>query len=67
MGIFPKVEAFVQTHRPCGELTWTAPPPTSQGYRLRIACPCGTVFDRWVTPEAAEDDLLHTSLPAFRN
>ena len=67
MGTFPKVEAFVQAHRACGELTWTAPPPTPKGYRLRITCPCGAVFDRWVTLKAAEDDLLYSRLVAFLN
>jgi hypothetical protein len=23
-----------------------------------VACPCGVAFERWVTPEAAEPDLL---------
>ena len=67
MGIFPEVEAFVQTHLACGELAWVADQPTPHGYRLRIACPCGAVFDQWVTPEAAEDDLLKTRLTAFSN
>ena len=67
MGIFPVVEEFVHVHRSCGELTWVATQPTPQGYRLRMACPCGTVFDQWVTPEAAEDDLLKTRLTAFPN
>ena len=67
MGIFPKVEAFVQAHQFCGELTWLANQPTPYGYRLRIACPCGAISDRWVTAEDAEDDLLHTRLSAFLN
>jgi hypothetical protein len=24
-----------------------------------MACPCGVVFERWITPEDAELDLLH--------
>lgn len=67
MGIFPEVEEFVHAHRPCGELTWIATQPTPKGYRLWIACPCGARVDRWVTPEAAEADLLHTRLSAFAN
>ena len=67
MGIFPAVEAFVGAHRSCGELSWVAELPTPQGYHLRIACPCGAVFDRLVTAEAAEDDLLYTGLTAFPN
>ena len=67
MGIFPKVETFIQAHGSCGELTWVATQPTPHGYRLRIACPCGTVFDRWVFLEDVEDDLLKTRLTAFSN
>ncbi len=67
MGTFPEVEEFVHAHRACGELTWTAPPPTPEGYRLRIACSCGARVDRWVTLEAAEDDLLKTRLTIFPN
>ncbi len=67
MGIFPEVEAFVHVHRSCGELTWIANQPTPRRYRLRIVCPCGAVFNCWITPEAAEEDLLHTSLSAFLN
>ena len=67
MGVFPEVEEFVQAHCSCGELSWIANQPTPKGYRLRIACPCGTIFDRWVTPEAAENDLLQTRLTAFPN
>jgi len=32
--------------------------PTWNGYRLTVACPCGVVFERWVTPEDADDDLF---------
>ena len=67
MGIFPEVEAFVQAHRACGELTWITTQPTPKGYRLWIACPCGASVDRWVTRETAEDDLVHTGLTAFPN
>ena len=67
MGIFPEVEEFVHAHRSCGELTWVANQPSSQGYRLRITCPCGAILDCWVSPEDAEDDLLHTGLTAFVN
>jgi hypothetical protein len=33
--------------------------PAWNGYLLTVACPCGVVFQRWVTPEDAELDLLH--------
>jgi hypothetical protein len=28
------------------------------GCLLTVACPCGVVFGRWVTPDAADADLL---------
>ena len=41
-------------HQPHGELTGDAGELTPNGYRLAVACPCGIVFERWVTPlEAA--------------
>jgi len=67
MGIFPDVEEFVHAHHACGDLTWTAPPLTPRGYPLRIACPCGIVFERWVLPRDAEEDLLLSRLSGFLN
>jgi hypothetical protein len=32
--------------------------PAWNGYLLTVACPCGVVFERWVTPEEADADLL---------
>jgi len=26
-----------------------------------VACPCGVMFERWVTPEDAELDLRHAA------
>jgi hypothetical protein len=28
------------------------------GYLLKVACSCGVVFERWMTPTDAELDLL---------
>jgi len=39
-------------------LTVDATEPAWNGYLLTIACPCGVVFERWVTPLDAELDLL---------
>ncbi len=65
MSIYTEVEHFVQTHRPCGELTWWTTPATAKGYQVRVACPCGVVSERWVLPQDAEEDLLGSRLPAF--
>lgn len=67
MGVFAEVEAFVERHRGCGELTGDAEPPTPYGYSLWLTCRCGATMERWVTPEIAEDDLLRSRLLAFPN
>jgi hypothetical protein len=30
---------------------------TPNGYRLEVACPCGVMFERWITPREATEDL----------
>ena len=46
MSFYTELEQFVQVHRESGELTWWTTPPPYKGYRVRIACPCGAVWDR---------------------
>jgi hypothetical protein len=41
-----------------GALTGDATEPAWNGYLLTVACPCGVVFERWVTPQEADADLL---------
>ncbi len=55
------LEDFVHDHRPHGPLTADATPPAWNGYLLTVACPCGVVFERWVTPGEAELDLLRSA------
>jgi hypothetical protein len=52
------LEAFVHDHRSHGGLAGDATEPASNGYRLTVACACGVVFERWVTPEEADADLV---------
>lgn len=66
MSCFSELEEFVQAHRPCGDLTFWASSVTPQGYLVRITCPCEVMFERWVLPQDAEEDLLQTGL-AFPN
>jgi hypothetical protein len=66
-GVFGDVEEFVAAHRGCGALGGGADVPTPAGYRLRITCSCGALFERWVTPEAAEFDLLRSRLLTSQN
>jgi len=52
------LDEFVHDHRPQGTLTGGATEPAWNGYLLTVACPCGVIFERWVTPEEADADLL---------
>ncbi len=58
MTLLADLEAFVHYHRPHGQMTGDATQPAWNGYRLTVACACGVVFERWVTPEEADADLL---------
>jgi hypothetical protein len=53
-----ELQEFVHDHRVHGALTANATEPAWNGYRLTVACPCGVVFERWVTREDADRDLL---------
>ena len=52
---------FLHSHRPHRRLTADATTPAWNGYLLTVACPCGVTFERWVTPEDAELDLLRAA------
>ena len=58
MTLLADLEAFVQDHRPHGGMTGDATEPAWNGYRLTVACGCGVVFERWVTPEEADTDTI---------
>ncbi len=49
---------FIADHRPHGSLTADATTPAWNGYLLTVACSCGVVFERWVTPEDADSALI---------
>jgi hypothetical protein len=51
------LEEFVHDHRPHGPMTGDATEPAWNGYLLTVTCPCGVVFQRWVTPGMAREDL----------
>ena len=61
MDLLADLEEFVHDHRPHGPLTGDATEPAWNGYLLTVTCPCGVVFERWVTPADAELDLLHAA------
>jgi hypothetical protein len=58
MTLLADLEEFVRDDRPHGPLTGDATKPAWNGYLLTVACPCGVVFGRWVTPEDADADLV---------
>ena len=47
--LFPDLPDFLHSHRPHGPLTADATEPAWNGYLLTVACPCGVVFEPWVT------------------
>jgi hypothetical protein len=65
--MYPDLERFVAAHRPCGGLTSDGGELTDTGYRAQLVCSCGAEFERWVTADAADRDLLRSQLPAFPN
>jgi len=52
---------LIKSHHPHGSLTADATEPAWNGYLLTVACPCGVVFERLMTPEDAELDLLRAA------
>jgi hypothetical protein len=65
--MFLDLERFVTAHRCCGKLTSGVGELTDTGYRVQLVCSCGAAFERWVTPAAADRDLLRSRLLAFPN
>jgi hypothetical protein len=61
MTLLAEFEEFVGDHRSHGTLICDATEPAWNGYLLTVACPCGKTFERWVTPEDAELDLLRAA------
>jgi len=61
------LEEFASDHCLHGPLTGDATKPAWNGYLLTVACPCGVVFERWVTLQDAAVDLLLADLRAGRN
>ena len=57
MTVSADLKAFVIEHQSHGQLTADADEPTPTGYRLRMSCPCGVTFERWVFPDDAAADL----------
>ena len=58
MSLLWDLETFIQDHCSHGPLTADATEPVWKGYLLTVACPCGVVFERWVTLLDADYDLI---------
>jgi len=49
--------AFHATHAPHGPLVFGADEPTTTGYRVLAACPCGAAWEWWVSLAEVLGDL----------
>jgi hypothetical protein len=58
MSVLSVLEPFIRDHQSHGALTADATKPMSNGYLLTVGCPCGVVFERWITLDEADADLL---------
>ena len=58
MSLLADLEEFVHDHCVHGALTADPTEPAWNGYLLTVACPCGVVFERWITPEDADAELV---------
>ena len=56
--LFADLQEFIHDHHPHGTMTVEATEPGLNGYLITVACPCGVLFERWVTPLDAESDLV---------
>ena len=58
MRLLAELQEFVHDHRPHGPPTADATEPAWNGYLLTVACPCGVVFERWVSRKKRTASLL---------
>jgi hypothetical protein len=58
---------FVESHGLCGKLSAETSDPIPNGYLLTVSCPCGVVFMRWVTPDAAAYDIVSAAMLRHAN
>jgi hypothetical protein len=62
VSLLADIEDFVHDHRSHGTMTGDATDPAWNGYLLTVACPCGVVFGRRVTPVDAATELSQWDL-----
>jgi predicted RNA-binding Zn-ribbon protein involved in translation (DUF1610 family) len=61
-GVYVDLRDFVAQHRLCGRPTGDADPLQNHGYRVWAWCQCGARFERWVTADKGEADLLRSAV-----
>jgi len=66
-GVYPELRLRARASQMRGARRGDASLPTPSGYRVRVKRGCGQEFTRWVTPDAADEDLLRSALLAFEN
>jgi hypothetical protein len=66
MTLLADLEEFVCDHRRHGQMTGDATAPAWNSYLLTVTCLCSVIFERLVTLEDAELDLLEVCVPELR-
>jgi hypothetical protein len=62
------LERFIADHRSCGASTIHAPDCESAlGFLIVLDCGCGEVMARWISVEAAFQDVIDSPWPSTSN
>jgi hypothetical protein len=65
---FRELQRFIEGHRSCGTLTIHAPDCNSAiGFLVALHCECGDLLARWITVEAAFQDVIDSLWPSTSN
>jgi hypothetical protein len=65
---FRELERFIEGHRPCGPLMIYAPDCDSAlGFLIVLDCECGDRLVRWISVEAAFQDVIDSPWPSTSN
>lgn len=57
MSVIRDLEEFARAHGRCGGICGDAEKLTADGYLVWLACTCSGMFERWVTPESAVEEI----------
>jgi hypothetical protein len=65
---FRELQRFIEGHRSCGTLTINAPDcDSATGFLIALDCQCGNCLVRWISIEAAFQDVIDFPWPATSN